>query len=61
MPTVDAMFHRLYRDVQSDYYGIINGDILIHDNLFHILDVVDELVQNGTISSIVYSVQLYER
>ena len=53
MPTVDAMFADLYRDVSADYYGIVNSDILMSDSVFSALDVVDAMAKNGTISNIV--------
>lgn len=47
------MMSRMVHDVDSDYYGILNADILLSDSIFSVMDVIDELVANGTISSIV--------
>lgn len=52
-PRVDSIFADLYRDVSSDYYGIINADILISDSIFSALDVLDAMVSNHTLSEIV--------
>ena len=46
----------MYTTVDSDYYGVINADILISDSIFSILDQIDLLVANHTISSIVLSI-----
>lgn len=53
LPLVNQIFERLYRDVDSDYYGIINADILISDYVFVVLDEIDRLVASHSISSIV--------
>lgn len=53
LPRVDKLFERLHDSIDADYYGVINADILISDSVFSILDVIDELATNGTISSIV--------
>lgn len=50
---MDSIFADLYRDVSSDYYGIINADILISDSIFSALDVLDAMVSNHTLSEIV--------
>ena len=52
MPTVDAMFADLYRDVSADYYGIVNSDILMSDSVFSPKDEEDPKAKNGTIRSI---------
>lgn len=49
----------MYKTVDSDYYGVINADILISDSVFSILDQIDLLVANHTISSIVLSIIIY--
>lgn len=49
----------MYKTVDSDYYGVINADILISDSIFSILDQIDLLVANHTISSIVLSIIIY--
>lgn len=53
LPRVDKLFERLYDSIDADYYGVINADILISDSVFSILDAIDEVATNGTISSIV--------
>ena len=45
----------IFRDIDADYYGIINGDILIGAQLFSLLDKIDSLIESGTISKIVAS------
>ena len=50
---MDSIFADLYRDMSSDYYGIINADILISDSIFSALDVLDAMVSNHTLSEIV--------
>ena len=49
----------MYKTVDSDYYGVVNADILISDSIFSILDQIDLLVANHTISSIVLSIIIY--
>ena len=49
----------MYKTVDSDYYGVVNADILISDSVFSILDQIDLLVANHTISSIVLSIIIY--
>lgn len=49
----------MYTTVDSDYYGVVNADILISDSVFSILDQIDLLVANHTISSIVLSIIIY--
>ena len=52
-PYVSGIFRSIFTDIQSDYYGVINADILINNNIFHLLDLVDDLVEKGEISEIV--------
>lgn len=49
----------MYTTVDSDYYGVMNADILISGSVFSILDQIDLLVANHTISSIVLSIIIY--
>lgn len=53
MPLVNKMFEVAMRDVSADYYGIVNSDILLSDRIFLVLDQVDAMVEEGTVSPIV--------
>lgn len=53
MPEVKGILSDLYRDFDSDYYCILNSDILLGPELFSVLDYVDEQISNGNFSSIV--------
>lgn len=52
MPLVNKMFEVAMRDVSADYYGIVNSDILLSDRIFLVLDQVDAMVEEGTVSPI---------
>ena len=53
MPLVNKMFEVAMRDVSADYYGIVNSDILLSDRIFLVLDQIDAMVEEGTVSPIV--------
>ena len=48
LPILKSMFHTVTHKYSYDYIGYLNSDILIHPDLFSVLDTVSKGVKDGT-------------